>query len=440
MPIEISDGAHQEGDTYKAQYISGLLHLSRCRKFSQVQKKPALFDFVFFFPNENMSNDQDFGSELDNYVNSSNKTEQQDEWMFDEKTGVHVIHEKQLVMYQQDGIWISGDYNQFYPQRYIYDSQTQAWLDTVTNEYSFYDETTQSYIPLTDEYWLGHPQGTHSIRLVVQSSPHFAAGQVVLVDENGLTIGRDRSWDSRLRLPEMIVSKYHAMVYLDKQEKLFYMIDNGSQHGTFVNEKRLSEPKQASLPYELRHLDIVRIGSTSLQVHLHDMGWPCHDCSASEFIETTCGKKEKKQTQQIHVDLEKSRREWIKNAKKLYTPTIDHENNYVDRAKIRRKHTKPEKFIKPEESDITEPSPLPPLISYQTPVGGIGNKMLQKLGWQQGQSLGKHGDGILEPVRPSSQTNRLGLGIQPTTQAPTNESKKEKQWRLAQERYKNNFT
>lgn len=389
-----------------------------------------------------MSNDQNFGSELDNYVKTSKTTEYQDEWAFDEKIGVYVIHEKQLIMYQQDGSWISGDYNQFYSQRYICDSQTQAWFDTVTNEYSFYDETTQSYIPLTDEYWLGYPQGTHSIRLVIQSSPHLAAGRVALVDENGLTIGRDRSWDSRLRLPEMIVSKYHAMIYLDKQEKLFYMIDNGSQHGTFVNEKRLSEPKQASLPYELRHQDIVRIGSTSLQVHLHNMGWPCQYCLASDFIETTSGKKEKKQTQQIHVDLEKSRREWIKNAKKLYTPTTDHENYYVDRAKIRRKHTKPERFVKPEEPDLIEPTPtpLPPPISYHTPVGGIGNKMLQKLGWQQGQSLGKHGDGILEPVRPSSQTSRSGLGTPLIPQASNNESKKEKQWRLAQERYKNNFT
>lgn len=387
-----------------------------------------------------MSNDQDFGSELDSYIKSSNTTEYQNEWTFDEKTGVYVIHEKQLVMYQQDETWINGDYNQFYSQRYIYDSQTQAWFDTVTKEYSFYDETTQSYIPLTDEYWLGHPQGTHSIRLVIQSSPHFESGKVALVDENGLTIGRDRSWDSRLRLPEMIVSKYHAMIYLDKKEKLFYMIDNGSQHGTFVNEKRLSESKQASLPYELRHLDIVRIGSTSLQVHLHDMGWPCQDCLASDFIETTNGKKEKKQSQQIHVDLEESRREWIKNAKKLYTPTVDHENNYVDRAKIRRKHTKPEKFIQSEEIDMVAPMPQPPPISYHTPVGGIGNKMLQKLGWQQGQSLGKHGDGILEPVRPSSRNSRAGLGIQSAPQAPTNESKKEKQWRLAQERYKNNFT
>ncbi|KAI9263566.1 hypothetical protein EDC94DRAFT_82894 [Helicostylum pulchrum] len=396
-----------------------------------------------------MPNDQDFSSELDDYLTKSNQ-EQTTTWIRDEETGIYVDHSKQVVMYtQQDGTWACGDYTQFYPNRYIYDTQTQAWLDTITHEYSFYDDATHTYVPLTDAYWQGHPQGTGSIRLVVQSSPFFKQGQVVLIDENGITIGRDRSWDSRLRLPEMIVSKYHAMIYRDKQEKLFYMIDNGSQHGTFVNEKRLSEPKQASLPYELRNKDIVRIGSTSLQVHLHSMGWPCQGCLASELIETTLGKKEKqKQQQKVTVDLEESRREWIKNQKKMYQEDLDASNMYIDRARIRRTFTKPEKFIAEEEEEYDTPRPAVVVnaaaaVSYHTPVSGIGNKMLQKLGWQEGQSLGKYGDGILEPIRPSTQTSRTGLGTSASTSQPDanmNESKKEKQWRLAQERYKNNFT
>ncbi|KAG2229926.1 hypothetical protein INT48_008307 [Thamnidium elegans] len=388
-----------------------------------------------------MPNDQDFSSELDDYLAKSNQ--EQPAWIRDEETGVYVDHSKQVVMYtQEDGAWACGDYNQFYPNRYIYDTQTQAWLDTITSEYSFYDDSTHTYVPLTDAYWQGHPQGTGSMRLVVQSSPFFKQGQVVLIDENGITIGRDRSWDSRLRLPEMIVSKYHAMIYRDKQEKLFYMIDNGSQHGTFINEKRLSEPKQASLPYELRNMDIVRIGSTSLQVHLHAMGWPCQGCLASELIETSLGKKEKQQQQQVTVDLEESRREWIKNQKKMYQSDLEESNIYIDRAKIRRTHTKPEKFIAEEHYDDT-PRPVAAAaaaVSYHTPVSGIGSKMLQKLGWQEGQSLGKHGDGILEPIRPSTQSSRSGLGVTTQPDMNMNESKKEKQWRLAQERYKNNFT
>lgn len=404
-----------------------------------------------------MSNQEhDFGNELDNYISETTSSNQgkraKEDWAFDEATGVYVMHSRRLVMYYVDGNWVCGDYDTVYNNRYKFDSETQSWFDTVTKQYSFYDEASQSYVPLTDAYWAGHPQSTQSIRFVIQSSPHFQSGQVILVDEKGISIGRDRSWDSRLRLPEMIVSKYHAMVFLDKKEKAFYIIDNGSQHGTFVNEKRLSEPKQSSLPYELRHLDIIRIGSTSLQVHQHDMGWPCQSCLASEYIDTTSGKKEKAQEQKIegHIeDLEASRREWIKKQKKLYALDDDTSQGYVDRAHIRRKTTKPEKFIpeQPNDSNIrhdthTSYKASTPPVTVNTPVQGIGSKMLQKLGWQEGQSLGKRQDGILEPIAPASQSSRTGLGSQQTLHTATiqNETRKEKQWRLAQQRYQNAFS
>ncbi|KAK4516786.1 ADP-ribosylation factor, Arf Arf6 [Mucor velutinosus] len=413
-----------------------------------------------------MSNQEhDFGAELDSYINESappnqSKEAAQEDWTFDKSTGVYVIHDRRLVMYYVDGNWVCGDYDTVYNNRYMFDSETHSWFDTVTKQYSFYDEASQSYVPLTDAYWAGHPQSTQSIRLVVQSSPHFQSGQVILVDENGISIGRDRSWDSRLRLPEMIVSKYHAMVFLDKKEKAFYMIDNGSQHGTFVNGKRLSEPKQSSLPYELRHLDIIRIGSTSLQVHQHDMGWPCQACLASEYIDTTSGKKDKAQQQQKpegHIeDLEASRREWIKRQKKLYALDDDTSQSYVDRAHIRRKTTKPEKFVPEKQDDsshvdydthqykasaaATTTTTTAPPVTVHTPVQGIGNKMLQKLGWQEGQSLGKRQDGILEPIAPASQSSRTGLGSQQATITTQQETRKEKQWRLAQQRYQNAFS
>lgn len=390
---------------------------------------------------------EDFGSELDSYLSHQMATEKEEEWTFDQKTGVYVMHSKRMVMYFVDDTWVCGDYNVIYPSdshRYIYDAQTQVWLDTTTNEYSNFDESTQTYVPLNDSYWQGHPQSTQSIRFVVESSPFFTAGQVALIDEQGMTIGRDRSWDARLRLPEMMVSKYHAMVFLDKQEKLFYMIDNGSQHGTYVNGKRLSEPKQASLPYELRHNDTVKIGSTVLVVHLHDMGWPCQTCLANEFIQLTHEKKKEEQQNNVSLgveDLEKSRREWIKNAKKIYTEEAPEEkkNEYVDRAKIRRKNTKPEKFIREnQEYNTQQPEEIvttTPTATYNTPVQGIGSKMLRKLGWQEGTSLGKNNDGILEPINPTANSSKLGLGIAQQQPINANESKKEKQWRLAQERY-----
>ncbi|KAI8981028.1 SMAD/FHA domain-containing protein [Pilobolus umbonatus] len=313
--------------------------------------------------------------------------------------------------------------------RYIFDQENNAWFDTITQEYSQYDEATMSYITLNDDYWKGHPEGTQSLRLVVQSSPFYQPHETVLVDESGITVGRDRSWDRRLRLPEMIVSKYHCMIFLDKKEKVFFVIDVGSQHGTFVNDKRLSNPKQSSLPYELRHLDILKIGSTVMQVHNHnDTGWPCEACVRHTFIETDGGKKNK-QTPIPTIDMEQSRREWIRNTKRLYRDNNTPLSSYVDRADMRRQTTVPESHH--TNRDTHDEVIMTVKTTVDTPVAGIGSRMLQKLGWEEGQGLGRNGDGIIEPIVPHSQLNKSGLG----TKQDTHESKKTKNWRYAQERY-----
>ncbi|KAI9487274.1 MAG: SMAD/FHA domain-containing protein [Benjaminiella poitrasii] len=399
-----------------------------------------------------MSNDQDFNTELDDYINSTshNSTvedeKEEEDWTYDEHQGVYVMHSKRLVMYYADEGWICGDYKALYESNlYLYDSDTQSWFNTDTKEHVYYDETSQSYVPLTEEYWAGHPQSTRSIRIVVQSSPHFQSGQVAIIDENGITIGRDRSsWETnRLRLPEMVVSKYHALLYFDKKDKTFYLVDNGSQHGTFVNDQRLSEVKQSSLPHPLHHLDRIQIGSTCLEVHDHSNDWPCQDCMTNSPIDISSIGTKKTVAQTPKYDnmtpeeLELRRREWNKNAKQSYaseTSVQPETQEYRDRADMRRRTTLPEKFIKQKEQNYTlhkNPSPSP--ASFHTPVRGIGNKILQKLGWQEGQSLGKNQNGLLVPLTPTKQLDRSGLGSQ--QRFIPNESRKEKQWRLTQERY-----
>ncbi|KAI7900521.1 SMAD/FHA domain-containing protein [Cokeromyces recurvatus] len=405
-----------------------------------------------------MSNDQDFNLEIDDYINSTqskvkeeeDEEENKEDWTYDELMGVYVIHSKRLVMYYNNSGWVCGDYKAIYESNpYIYDSDSQSWFNTETKEHFYYDQVSQSYIPLTEEYWAGQPETTRSIRFVILSSPHFQPGQVVIIDENGITIGRDRSsWDNnRLRLPEMIVSKYHALVYFDKKEKVFYLVDNGSQHGTFANNKRLSESKQSSLPYKLQHLDKIQIGSTCIEVHEHSIDWPCQSCVTSLPIDTSSIGKKKKEVSQMttHVmspeELELRRREWNRNAKRLYTfdKKQQVQQNYVDRAEMRRKTLLPEKFIRIEES--TEKKDTQNKNTSHTaiqPVQGIGNKMLQKLGWQEGQRLGKNQSGILEPLMPTSQLDRSGLGSQQHA-IIHNETRKDRQWRLAQERYEKSF-
>ncbi|KAK4699751.1 hypothetical protein P7C70_g6506, partial [Phenoliferia sp. Uapishka_3] len=117
---------------------------------------------------------------------------------------------------------------------------------------------------------------------------------VALVDPaDGLSLGRDRTFEKRIRLPELLVSKSHATVFwmqagLDKhfmRDGGWAVVDNGSTHGTWIREPRgesvrLSPPKVASAPKELKHLDIISIGSTSFAVHLH-ASLACSACSVT---------------------------------------------------------------------------------------------------------------------------------------------------------------
>ena len=41
--------------------------------------------------------------------------------------------------------------------------------------------------------------------------------------------------------------------------------------------------------------------------------------------------------------------------------------------------------------------------------GGLGMKMLQKMGWSQGEGLGKAGDGEVDPIKVSVKLDRKGL-------------------------------
>uniref|UniRef100_A0A0B7APJ4 RNA-binding protein 5 n=2 Tax=Arion vulgaris TaxID=1028688 RepID=A0A0B7APJ4_9EUPU len=88
---------------------------------------------------------------------------------------------------------------------------------------------------------------------------------------------------------------------------------------------------------------------------------------------------------------------------------------YRDRAKERRqKYGAPEppepKRRKGRELDVLEP------ISYEEPtklgIGeeNIGNKLLQKMGWSEGQGLGKANQGIVDPIEAKRRNQMAGLG------------------------------
>jgi hypothetical protein len=74
--------------------------------------------------------------------------------------------------------------------------------------------------------------------------------------------------------------------------------------------------------------------------------------------------------------------------------------------------------VKLENQDMapqTAKNPKPPqLVGGNAPQidnSNIGHRMLRKMGWKEGQALGKHQDGIIQPISITMKNGRKGLGL-----------------------------
>ena len=295
-------------------------------------------------------------------------------------------------------------------------------------------------------------------------------------------IGRDAailgSATPRIRLKELEVSKLHATVYWDGARKEWNVVDMGSKHGTWLlhagaqvgadasssNIKlgvRLSPPRAASIPHQLRHSDHLSIGGTTLVVHIHEDQRPCHDCTISDNgteiplfpLPKNIAVKRKRDTAGLDSDASSySRTDPKKALTKLKrslltrhdvfkygsnsTVTNEKSNEYVDRAALRR-------FLRPASgpdapgiritSTIPSNAQCPPSSQNSTPcitttvsqpsvplpTSNIGHRLLIKQGWTPGDALGVSDPlddrvGLVEPLEVKSSHDRAGLGIKST--------------------------
>ncbi|KAI8394016.1 uncharacterized protein BYT42DRAFT_553045 [Radiomyces spectabilis] len=412
----------------------------------------------------------DFSSDLDAYLEARDAPADEKDWELDSTTQCYVNHKQRLLLCWTGNEWAYGDYNASYGSsdhmreendmqqspslneatRYLYDEKTDLWYDTLSSQYYKYDDVMRIYIPVTvindQDEWTDEPESDATLRLVVLESDKLKAGHVVLVDAQGLTVGRDKSWDKRLRLPEMAVSKFHCQIFFDAEAASFHVTDVGSQNGTFLNSERLSDTKTSSVPFKLQHKDQLQIGSTVLEVHQHEHGWPCEQCRTNDNIIDTTEQSRKSQPDKVTVrqDLEVARRQELQRLKQKFS-TVESKStqraSYLDRANLRRqqqpagisKHSR----VPVQEEYETVHTPVA-AATVHTPVHGVGDRMLRKMGWKQGQGLGKPGSGgILEPIAPVTTSERAGLGSRTLNSAVVgNESRKARDWRLAQERFK----
>jgi hypothetical protein len=86
--------------------------------------------------------------------------------------------------------------------------------------------------------------------------------RIFTVGFSGGLIGRSRKCAISL-LHDCEVSHNHAVIELI--DGVLCIRDVGSTFGTYLNDKRLSEPKRASEAYKLKPCDSIKVGQTSLR-------------------------------------------------------------------------------------------------------------------------------------------------------------------------------
>jgi hypothetical protein len=270
---------------------------------------------------------------------------------------------------------------------------------------------------------------------------------------NEVSIGRDIPSEpgaARLRLKEMAVSKYHAIIYWDLESEAWGLVDVGSVHGTFVKSYgnstsiRLSSAKVASHPRYLRHLDTIQIGGTTMVCHLHNMNEAsCEECDPSTGNELSLihAPKVSKLASPSASDTNGAPQDGKQSLAKLKKQLLRHDykrdktldvspNTYVDRAAFRRMHlgiSAPSVAIPIPESSVPrhsqartyarasqialDPTEGPSEIEADPlPTSNVGHRLLSMQGWKPGMGLGLDMAGTAEPLIIKPMAKRAGIG------------------------------
>lgn len=275
------------------------------------------------------------------------------------------------------------------------------------------------------------------MRIIVQSTEvkNFNVGTLFIVTCKGGTLGREKF--HAVSVPDINISKHHGIFTFDESSGKYFLTDYGSRNGTYVNKQRLSSAKQESEPCEISHGTIVTLGSTNLLCHIHPGRETCEDCEPGVVAAKRAEEAEPSHPLQPSSNIGESKSERRLQELRRLRKRFGLEGNetksdlapgYEDRAEIRRvtvgSHNE---HAKTEMASATE--------SIRSTNKGF--KMLAKMGWKEGESLGRDGTGLTEPVLVSQRADKAGLGAEASyAAAPAPRPRiKADRWQRARERY-----
>lgn len=265
-------------------------------------------------------------------------------------------------------------------------------------------------------------------------SDKMDVGKLFVVTFKGGSLGREGNHD--VLIPDLNVSKSHLRFSYHHKKGVYQFVDR-SRNGTLLDgvQKSLLNQEE-SQPVDLVHGSILQLAKTKLLCHVHEGLTTCGECEpfnyAKKNIEEPNASDQPQPSNLTHREQLKlmQKRYGLATEKYLENPSGTKNKNYEDRAEKRRV-----KVGSSHGSLKTEQASLNSSISSENK----GFKMLSKMGWSDGQSIGKSQEGIKEPVQLKTQQGTSGLGnesYQPAVSFRSN-SKKKEILSKTQERYKN---
>ncbi|XP_043641773.1 angiogenic factor with G patch and FHA domains 1 isoform X1 [Drosophila teissieri] len=242
-----------------------------------------------------------------------------------------------------------------------------------------------------------------SLRIIVQETnvESLKVGSLHLITYKGGSLGREGAHD--VIIPDVNVSKCHLKFKYENKLGIYKCLDLGSRNGTILNGSPMS-----SEAMDLVHGSVITLGQTRLLCHVHEGNSTCGLCEPGLLIENPAPVVAAVGSSTASVlshkeQLKKLQRKYGLENEKFVDTGGNGQSNYNDRAATRR--------VQVGSSTDKEKTEV---ACVNTEIGSSnkGFKMLSKLGWQKGETLGKTNAsaGLLAPINVVANEGTSGLG------------------------------